>query len=171
MKKLLFAAVFLAACGGGGPSNGPVSPSSAPFTPPVVLAQSSFSNATLSGTYVFSGYMQNTFNFSEVGDVLGSLQFNGAGNITGGSYGDSEQPVPAGGPAQQCGPINILSGSTYSVDASGALTVSLILNAQNPTCNGLLPSGLSGHVQQNGQGFVFVGTGNATLLAGTGLKQ
>jgi hypothetical protein len=170
MKKLFFAVLLMTACKGDGSANGPASPSSG-ITPPVVLAQSSFSNATLSGTYVFSGYMQNTFNFSEVGDVLGSLQFNGAGNITGGSYVDSEQPVPAGRPAQQCGPISILSGSTYSVDANGALTVSLILNVQNPTCKGLLPSSLSGHAQQNGQGFVFVGTGNATLLAGTGLKQ
>jgi hypothetical protein len=103
-------------------------------------------------------------------EILGNLQFNGAGFITGGSYVDYE--VNGAGPLLQCGPINVLSGSTYSVDATGAMGVSLILSSTQPgACGGLLPSGMKGSVQQNGQGFAFVGTNGNFLLAGTGLKQ
>jgi hypothetical protein len=163
MKKLLFVTVLLMTACGGGSANGPV-------TPPIVLAQNSFSAATLTGNYVFSGYMQNMNNTNTLGDVLGNLQFNGAGFITGGSFVDEYLQINQGGGA--CGPINVLSGSTYSVNATtGALTASLVLNAAPSSCGVLLPSGISGYAQQNGQGFVFVGTNGIPFLSGTALKQ
>ena len=151
MKKLLFfAALLMTACGGGS-ANGLVAP-------PVVIAQSSFSDATLDGTYVFS---TNS-------GIVGSLIFNGAGFITGGSL--VGYTLVGSGPLLQCGPISVVSGSTYSVSTTGALQVSLTYNFSPPNTCGA-QNNMIGLVQQNGQGFVFVGGGASAYWEGTALKQ
>jgi hypothetical protein len=157
MKHLLCAAACLWWLCGCGSANGPAAP-------PVVQAQNTFTSATLSGTYLIAtSSVVNTSDFV----IVGTLQFNGAGFVSGGSF-VGYFPVGAGA-LHECGPINVLSGSTYSIDGTGALQVSLNYNSSPQTCG--VQNNMVGVVQQSGQGFVFAGGGASEAWEGTALKQ
>lgn len=74
---LVLAAVILSGCGGGSSvqsTNGSVPP---------VFAQQSYSNSTLNGTYAAS------FLWDQGTGAIGTIQFDGNGNISGGSINKS----------------------------------------------------------------------------------
>jgi hypothetical protein len=68
-------AALLAGIGCGGSSGG----GSSPITPPPVMAQETYSAASLSGVY------SGLFFFDQATGSIGTIQFDGKGNISGGS--------------------------------------------------------------------------------------
>lgn len=119
-NRLLTAAVaaaslWAAACGGGGATIAPPPPAG------------KYSTASLNGTYAFvtNGEVITSGGTSATSFArTGSFIANGSGGITGGVY----DVVNAGG-ASSSGPIAILSGSTYTVNADGRGTLTFNINS------------------------------------------
>ena len=128
-------AIFaIAGCSSGSASN------SNPITnPPPVSAQTAYSNASLSGTYsistgIYSGAGGCPSGETGVIAITGTMQFDGNGNITGGTF---QYPIcgqPANSPR-----VYTLKG-TYSVSnsASGTATLTFTQISGN-TNSGLVP--------------------------------
>ncbi|MGH9392533.1 MAG: hypothetical protein ACRD1E_00040 [Terriglobales bacterium] len=117
------------------------------ITPPPVQAQGTFSAASLSGTYSLSyaGGLVTSGSINQVFDAIGTISFDGAGKITGGS-------IATFGSAGNC--TFTLSGA-YSVSASGAGTF---------TPSGAAPAGATSACG-GGAGAQPLGVFNAQLAA------
>ncbi len=133
-SAVLCSPLVLLSCGGANSSS-----NSNPITnPPPVSGQTTYSNAALSGTYSIStGIYSGASNGSgETGviAIAGTMQFDGNGNITAGTF---QYPVP-GQPANNPR-IYTLKG-TYSVSssASGTATLTFTQTSGN-TIPGLVP--------------------------------
>lgn len=165
MKRVLclammsFSLTLLSSCSAGSPSN--------MVTPPPVQAQTSYSNTSLSGTYSFalfdSGGVLMIQGSSSPFDVIGSLQFNGTGNITGAS-------LTVGGAGSTC----TYSGTgTYSVQSTALGTATLSVN-QTSTVNACQNSGTFNFniaVAQQGNSVQFTSGTPGVPVYGSAVKQ
>ncbi len=109
--------VILVACSASNSSSNPLN------NPPPVNAQTTYSNAALSGTYSISTGINSETGTACCGEtvipIAGTLQFDGNGNITGGSI---QYPVP-GLAASQTRQYSVKG--TYSVSSSASGTAVL----------------------------------------------
>jgi hypothetical protein len=100
--------VIATGCGSSGPST-----STSPIlNPPAVqAAQSSYSNASITGTYSFS------LSSGDAQVLVGSFKADGSGNITGGTamFNDSAQPCSVS-----------ISGGAYSINSDATGTMQII---------------------------------------------
>ena len=143
MRVVRFAAIFfpmaLVACSA---TNSSSTTGSNPITnPPPVNAQTTYSNAALSGTYSFSSGIGEATNTNSLIPVAGTLQFDGNGNITSGTF---QYPVP-GLPANN--PRIYSFTGTYSVSSSASgtatLTFTQLSGNTNQGFNPIIPTGSS----------------------------
>ncbi len=131
-----------------------------------------FSDGTLNGTYVFSasgGVTPISFGGTPSGlDLAGTLQFDGAGSVTG-----TGTLVNTGGNNVGSGVMCTTSFSgTYSVDPGGGLLMTLTVNPAGE-CSGSATAHFTGATVHNGHAFVFALTDptSRAYLAGTGIEQ
>ena len=103
--------------------------------PPPVSAQTTYSNASLSGTYSIStGIPPGTGGGTVLIPTVGTLQFDGNGNITGGSI---QYLVPGLAPSQT---RQYSIAGTYSVSSSASGTATLTFKFTGGNTNqGFLP--------------------------------
>lgn len=149
----------VAGCSSGSNSN------SNPITnPPPVSAQTMYSNASLSGTYVI-GITGDIPNTSVLGSGIGTAQFDGSGNITAMSLTDSADCTFAG-------------TGTYSLDSNDDGSASIGLNpTSGQACEtlshtiGPFSLTLLLKASQQGASFLLVENDAAEDLSITGLKQ
>lgn len=120
MKKALIssilvsASIFLSGCAGGS------SDQSTNSSIPPVFAQQSYSNSTLSGTYAAS------FLWDQSAGAIGTIQFDGNGNISGGSIN-----LGNGGSGNVC--TFTLTGK-YSVQSTGLGSATLNGTTTSSSC-------------------------------------
>jgi hypothetical protein len=148
---------IIAGCGSGGVSS--------ITNPPPVSAQTTYSNASLSGTYSLSliGYATSQGNFS---DFIGSFKADGNGNISSGTL-------------TQYGTNNYLTGTcpvtftgTYSINSDASGTASI--TASSAGTNGCTVSGPIKFGTEAGQQGVTLHFGESDgngLLSGVATKQ
>ena len=151
--------VVLAACSSANSS------SSNPITnPPPVNAQTTYSNAALSGTYSISivAYVPSS---NVLGSDLGTAQLDGNGNITAMSFADYYSGT-GGNPCQFTGT------GTYSVNSNASGTASVTLSSTN--CASSVPPGaltFNLEAAQQGSSFLLTENDGKQLAQVTGLKQ
>ncbi len=128
--------------------------------PPVVSAQQTYSNASLSGTYSFS---ETGVTGAEPHDGSGTLQFDGNGNVT----GTITDYYIGSTPCQ----FSIVG--TYSVSSSASGTASLTTTTTTSTGQNCVGSTGTVNLQvgQQGQSLVYAETDGQRLTSGTALKQ
>ncbi len=114
-----------------------------------------FSNGTLSGAYVFS------VSTGHPTDGTGIANFDGAGNVTGTIF----ENVGGTAPTQCSGNFS----GTYSVDASGGL--SMTLQVLGDDCTALVTRNYTGDTVHNGHAFVFASSDLGHVQAGVGIEQ
>lgn len=111
--------------------------SSNPITnPPPVSGQTTYSNSALSGTYSISTGIPpgtNTGSGTTVIPIAGTMQFDGNGNITGGSI---QYPVP--GLTGQTRQYSMKGTYSVSSSASGTATLAFTFTGGN-TDQGMVP--------------------------------
>src|SRR5579863_1577161 len=111
--------LFLAACGSNSNS----------VTPPVAPPSGNFTNANLTGTYVFS-VLGSDFNGAPYA-IIGTINAdgsggNGRGNITGGTIDINDSEVtPAAG-------LSVATGGFYSIGVEGRGTFTIGTTTTNP---------------------------------------
>ncbi len=119
--------VVLAACSASNNSSNPLN------NPPPVNAQTTYSNAALSGTYSISTGINSETGTACCGEtvipIAGTLQFDGNGNITAGTF---QYPVP-GQPANN--PRVYSLKGTYSISSSASGTATLIFTQLSGNTN------------------------------------
>ncbi len=127
-----------------------------------------FSNSTLSGTYIFEGFAGG--GASVAATLTGTAQFDGSGGVTGTI---SIFTLPQPNTIVPCSSV-IQSGSTYSIDPTGALGMSLVFTP-GEGCTGTTTRTFVGSVTHDGGTFVFAqngsSNGNFGIAAGTGVSQ
>ncbi len=119
MKKIFLPALslsllYLTNCSGG-------SSNSANSPPTTVLAQQAYSNSSLSGTYA------TTMFYDQSAGTIGTIQFDGNGNISGGTV-TSNPPVNGTSTCQYS-----LKGS-YSLQSTGVGMASLTITPSASSC-------------------------------------
>jgi hypothetical protein len=173
---LCFVTLPLLSCGGSG--SGPTSI----VNPPPVQAQTyAYSSASLSGTYTLSMIEGEPGIIVTPVTFIGSMVFDGAGNITSGTI--TEAATTYGGATVNC-PITATGKYTLGSDATGTATVTLAgttvsssANSNSPAVNGCYPVPpqipLSIAAAQQGQVFVFqMATGTTNVnFSGLAFKQ
>ena len=130
---------------------------------PTVQAQQAYSNAAISGTYAFTYFGYNIQNSGSASSAAGTVQFDGNGNINGGSLS-----AQVGG-GQVC---QYAVKGTYSVQSSGSGAATLNTTTSDSACTAS-PIAISMTVAQSGAAFVFglSGSGAAGQLSGSAYKQ
>jgi hypothetical protein len=133
--------------------------------PAPVLAQSGFSNSTLYGTYGFSfaGALVTGGAISYVGDGIGTIQFDGNGNITGGT--DTEYT--------SSGSCILAFSGNYTVSSTGALQATITSSTSSSGCSGFTEN-FGGEVDASGNTAVFAesdGSSTGGFFSGTAVKQ
>lgn len=165
MKKLFLSALALSSMALSGCSSGTSAGSGDMQT---VLAQQSYSNASLNGTY--------SVTFSSGGGILlfqgssspysgiGTIQFNGNGSISGGSISMN---------ASDPSPCQYSTAGTYSIQntALGTATVNLTLTSTSKTCPATATVPLNLAVAQQGTSVLFIAATPGTVLSGAAIKQ
>jgi hypothetical protein len=160
------------------------------MNPSPVQAQTTYSNSSLQGTYSFSFRETNWNETANTVTFLGTVSFDGAGNISSGTltatFWSNQAPPNAqsGAPMTQC---SVNATGTYSVssNASGTATLALADASTASPCP-ILPAfpiqlPLSLEVAQQGEAVSFQGTFNPApgpgasdsdlVYTGTGFKQ
>lgn len=165
MKKLFVVCVAsplilaLSACSSGGSSSGGQT----------VFAQTAYSNSSLSGTYSVSWLNIESPN-SGFYSGIGTLQFNGSGNITGGTlnfYGT----VPgseSSGSASSC--VYAASG-TYSIQNTALGTATLNLSSSTTGCAASETWHISLAAADGGAAIQLARTDASTAASGNAVKQ
>ena len=153
--RLLIVAVaigfyFLTSCGSSGGSG--------LSNPGTVLAQSGYSNASLSGTYAFEIATSTSTTYL----AIGTVQFNGGGNVSGSLTPSSNSNCK----------YSALSGS-YSLQSTGIGTATINSTTSTPSVN--CPANWTGQLSlaaaQQGQSLLFIGTTTGDSIIGTAIKQ
>ncbi len=128
-----------------------------------VQAQQAYSNSAVSGTYAFTYFGYNLQNSGDASSAAGTVQFDGSGNISGGSLS-----AQVGG-GQVC---QYAVKGTYSVQSSGSGTATLNTTTSDSSCTAS-PITIGMTVAQSGAAFVFglSGNGAAGQMSGSAFKQ
>jgi hypothetical protein len=131
----------------------------------IVLAQSGYTNASLTGTYAFS--IVAPYNGGGAFyDEIGTITFDGSGHITGGS-GTAYFATSS----TSCASTNLTG--TYSVQTSGAGSGTLSSTVSGTGCSGGLSSlPITFQVAASGATIEFgSGAGSTQVFAGSATKQ
>lgn len=180
MKKLLLLCVAsslfatLTAC-----SSTSTSTSSTGTTNPVVQAQTTYSNASINGTYsvtLINAYSPQSevvsgpnSNYEYTG--VGTIQLNGSGIITGGTinlYISGAFVNSLGAPV----PCPFAIAGTYNVQSTAAGTATLNLSSSTTGCVTTETWQLAFEAADGGNAIQFVRTGGAgDLVSGSAIKQ
>lgn len=142
-----------------------------------VSAQTTYSNASLSGTY--SVTLVNTF--GEEGEVylgngtvgytgVGTIQLNGAGAITGGTLNLYISGDPAPPPANAPAPCPFSVTGTYSVQSTALGIATLNLSSSTSGCVTSESWQLAFAAANGGEAIQFVRT-DGELTSGSAIKQ
>lgn len=160
--------LLLAGCGSNS-SGGPTSI----VNPPPVQAQTSYSNASLNGTYSFSEFGQYVPNSTPVKGYpayfsgIGILQLDGNGNITSGSV--TQYIINSGPNESTC--VYTLSGS-YTLPNSASGTASI---TETPAASGTCGTAASipFTLEASGQGasLALAESDGISIVTGTAIKQ
>lgn len=135
----------------------------------IVSAQTTYSNASLSGTYAFSIVSTNSQNILFAGGgtgpytAIGTLQFNGTGGLTGSIAATAQNAVTC----------QVSMTGTYSLQSTGLGNASLIMAPQSATCLAVTVQ-FSVAAAQGGTSVLLTqssATQPSTVIYGTAIKQ
>ena len=132
-----------------------------------VLAQSGYTNASLTGTYAFS--IVAPFNGSgPFYDEVGTITFDGNGHITGGSG----TAYLAGTPAVSCSSTNFTGSYSVQTSGAGSGTLSDTISGTGCSTGALTNLPVAFQVAASGATIEFGSAGgNTQVFAGSATKQ